>query len=204
MLSWAAADDLTLVSEAATAIASEAKAIGINTIFAPVLDLVTESENPIINIRGFHSDPQKIAEFAQIFCLSIQKDGIACVAKHFPGHGKAKTDSHLEIPIINASFSDLVNNDILPFKQSIESGIKGLMIAHIQFKNTKLPVTFQYKILSDYLRNQLKFSGITFSDALNMKAVTNNFSVPEQVELGLKAGLDIFLMPEQFPLFMRP
>jgi beta-N-acetylhexosaminidase len=200
-LAWGAADSPALVREAATVIAQEAKVLGINTIFAPVLDLVNEPENPIINIRGFHSDRNKVAEMGKIFIETVQQHGLACVAKHFPGHGRSLQDSHLEMPIIPCPIDELKDTDIYPFKEAIKSGVKGIMSAHIRVKNRKLPVTLDPHIMNEEIRQKSSFTGLIFSDALNMKAISTHFHIIDQVELGMKAGLDIFLMPDNISYY---
>jgi beta-N-acetylhexosaminidase len=200
-LAWGAANNPDLIRESASVIAREAKVLGINTIFAPVLDLVNEPKNPIINIRGFHSDRNKVAEMGKIFIETIQKHGLACVAKHFPGHGRSIQDSHLELPILPCSIDELKDTDIYPFTEVIKSGVKGIMSAHIRVKNRKLPVTLDANILNEELRQNSSFTGLILSDALNMKAISTRFSVIDQVGLGMKAGLDIFLMPDDIPYY---
>jgi beta-N-acetylhexosaminidase len=200
-LAWGAADNLNLVREAATVIAREAMVLGINTVFAPVLDLVIESENPIINIRGFHSKPEKVAEIGKVFIETIQENGLACVAKHFPGHGRTSQDSHLVLPKINLTPEELRQSDIRPFKEAVKSGIKGIMSAHIQVKEKKLPVTLDPDILNQELRTELSYLGLIFSDALNMQAVSAHYTILEQITYGLNAGLDVFLMPEKLSFF---
>ncbi len=200
-LAWGAADNLSLVKDAAEIIAREARATGINTLFAPVLDLVCEPENPIINIRGFHHQPSQVADFARAFIPVIQSSGIICVAKHFPGHGTTKQDSHIDLPRVNRETGFLQKNDMLPFHVAAEIGVKGIMSAHILMQGETLPATLNPKILGNILRQRLKFSGVTFSDALDMKAISDRFSPAEQIILGLTAGLNVFLMPENLPLF---
>lgn len=200
-LAWGAADDFSLVEEGAGIIATEARVLGINTIFAPVLDLVTEPDNPIINIRGFHADPGKVAKYGVHFIRTIQRNGIACVGKHFPGHGRTRTDSHLKLPELPVTFHELMSEDLAPFQQAMETGVQGIMTAHIRLADSPYPVTFRRDLLQDYLRRQAGFRGVTFSDALNMQAIDKQYSVIQQIRLGIEAGLDMFLMPEKFPLF---
>ncbi|GAB4378157.1 MAG: glycoside hydrolase family 3 N-terminal domain-containing protein [Calditrichia bacterium] len=202
-LAWGAANSKELNEAAANCIAREACSLGINTIFAPVLDLVTQPENPIINIRGYHADPQKVAEWGKQFINTVQAHGLACVAKHFPGHGKTRADSHLVLPEIPLPFSELENEDIIPFRHAVEAEVQGIMSAHIRFTDGALPATFRSDILARYLRQTLNYPGIIFSDALNMTAISQHFSIQEQVSLGLEAGLDVFLMPERLARFFQ-
>jgi beta-N-acetylhexosaminidase len=202
-LAWGAANDPYLIKSAASIMAKEAKALGINIIFAPVLDLVSEPNNPIINIRGFHQNPEKVADFAEFFITAAQTQRIACVAKHFPGHGRSCIDSHLALPHISEDPAVLDASDLIPFQQAISGGIKGLMIAHIQLNNNPLPASFREDVIQIKLRQKLGFKGVVFSDALNMKAIKQKMTLNQQIEFGIKAGIDIFLMPERIPLFFN-
>ncbi len=202
-LAWGAADDPELIDSAAEVIAREARAMGINTVFAPVLDLVNEPDNPIINIRGFHYRPEKVAELGVRFLLKMQDEGMACVGKHFPGHGRAQTDSHLELPRISAGIEQLQNADLLPFREAVTAGVQGIMTAHLRLADADLPVTLNRELLHDLLRVQMGFTGVLFSDALMMYAISRNFSAAQIARLGVEAGLDVFLMPENLPLLFR-
>jgi len=202
-LAWGASDDPILVGTAAQMIAREARALGINLIFAPVLDLANEPNNPIINIRSFHALSQKVIEFSNQFIQAIQGEGLACVGKHFPGHGRAITDSHLELPVIPYDFSELQESDLQPFAEAISTGIKGLMTAHICLPDNPLPATFRNDLITGHLRQKWQFKGLIFSDALNMKAVSESYSPTDQAQLGVTAGLDIFLIPENLPHFFN-
>ncbi len=202
-LAWGATNDQELIRQAASVIAAEARALGINTCLAPVLDLVNNPRNPIINIRGFHADPERVAEIGACFARANQEQGIVCVAKHFPGHSRASQDSHSMLPTLRARFTGLTKTDLHPFKRLIEEGIHGLMTAHLQFSDHPLPTTLRSDILQDYLREELQFGGLLFSDALDMKAIAGRHRLAEQARLGILAGLDIFLMPPNLPLFFH-
>ena len=202
-LAWGAADDPELIDGAARIIAREARVLGINTLFAPVLDLVNEPNNPIINIRGFHHQPEKVAQIGVRFLLTAQNEGLACVGKHFPGHGRAQSDSHVTLPQIPARIDQLQDTDLLPFREAANAGIAGIMSAHIRLSDSRLPVTLRSDLLPKVLREQMGFSGVLFSDALNMHAISRKFSAVEVARSGVQAGLDVFLMPENLPLLFR-
>ncbi|MFZ0390197.1 MAG: glycoside hydrolase family 3 N-terminal domain-containing protein [Calditrichia bacterium] len=200
-MAWGAANDEELTGKAAAVIAAEARVLGIHVLFAPVLDLANQADNPIINIRAFHALPEETSRLSAPFIRAVQNQGIACVGKHFPGHGRAQADSHLTLPSIPQTFKMMQNEDLIPFEQAVKTGIKGIMSAHIRLEDNSRPATFRPDILNDFLRKDCGFNGVLFSDALNMKAISHHFSPAEQVRMGLAAGLDIFLMPERLPLF---
>ncbi len=182
---------------------------GINVNFAPVLDVNSNPENPVINVRAFGSDPEMVAVLGSSMVKTYQDNGILSAIKHFPGHGDTQVDSHTGLPQVTHSLSQIMQQDIAPFAHVINNAQPAfVMTAHIQFPNlddTKLstldgasiivPATFSRKILHDVLREQLGFDGIIISDALDMAGIADHFASDEALLNTFAAGSDIALMP---------
>jgi len=199
-LCFGAAGNSQLVTDFAEAAAREARSVGINVVFAPVLDLAEDPQNPIVNIRCWHRDPEVVAEYGQLFIETIQKYGIACVAKHFPGHGSTETDSHVELPVLKKTLAQMEKEDLIPFKGACESLVQGIMTGHVKLKEFEHPATMEPELIQNLLRDKWRYNGIVFTDALDMGAIINNFKPGEQVLYPIEAGADVMLMPENLPL----
>lgn len=178
--------------------AREAKALGVNQIFAPVLDVNNNPENPVINVRSFSGDPYMVALYGQRFIEGVQSEDIVSTAKHFPGHGDTNVDSHLSLPVINYNFSRIDSVELTPFRHAVNSGIKSIMTAHIAFPqigNTPdLPATMNQYILNDLLIDSLNFDGLIVTDGLEMHGISANYSPGEAVIKSLQAGADLMLL----------
>ncbi|MEK6527805.1 MAG: glycoside hydrolase family 3 N-terminal domain-containing protein [Nitrospirota bacterium] len=187
--------DVALLRKSINIIAREAKAAGINIIFAPVLDVNTNPQNPIICTRAFSDNPKKVAGFGNEFIRGFQKNGIIACGKHFPGHGDTIKDSHRELPIVHAGNKRLNNIELYPFSQAITAGVKMIMLGHLKVPalDSRLPVTLSRKIIQGILKEKMKFKGLVITDAMNMKAI----SMPEEKAclMALNAGADILLHP---------
>jgi beta-N-acetylhexosaminidase len=191
------------VIDFAEVVAKEARAVGINMIFAPVLDLSDDPQNPIVNIRAWHSDPEAVSEYGQLFIETVQEYGIACVAKHFPGHGSTKTDSHVDLPVLTKKLSELEKEDLIPFRMACETGVKGMMAGHLKLGEFDLPASMESKVIQNLLRDQLKYDGVVFTDALEMGAIRDHFKPWQQALFPIEAGADILLMSENFALIYQ-
>lgn len=191
-------------------IAKDLKAVGINTDFAPDVDVNVNPLNPVINVRSFSDDPQLVTQLGLSLSRAIQEKGISATLKHFPGHGDTTTDSHIGLPIVNHSLQEAWQIDLYPFKNIIESNSPDLiMTAHIQYpaldnstiyaakagKEIIKPATLSYKIQHDILRQQLAYKGVVITDALNMGAIADNFDPTDATIKAFEAGDDIALMP---------
>lgn len=187
----------------AEVVASEARAVGINVFFGPVLDLSDDRRNPIINIRGFHHSHQEVSRLAERIIPTVQKLGIACVPKHFPGHGATKVDSHSDLPQLAKNLTALKNADLLPFAAAAHSGCMGLMAGHLIVKEMQRPACMEPALITGLLRDEWNFQGVVFTDALEMGAIQKHFSPWEQINRPIEAGADILLMPRQLPLAHR-
>lgn len=182
----------------ASELAKMARFVGLNTIFTPVLDVNSNPNNPIINLRSFGSNPQKVAEFGRAFIRGIQKVGVVACAKHFPGHGNTDLDSHSGLV---QSFSDkdfFENTDLLPFKEAIAENVGMIMSAHISFPkfSENKPASLSQIFLTEILRNQLGFKGILTTDAFSYMAGIGEGDNSELCVESLLAGTDLVLMPE--------
>lgn len=184
------------VEACAMATARELWAVGINVNFAPVLDVNSEPANPVINIRSFGDSPTLVAEMGVAAVKAFRNGGIAATAKHFPGHGDAKIDSHLDLPVILRSLELLRSVDLLPFREAIANGVDMMMSAHAVYPTlttTTMPATISREILSDLLRHQMGFDGLIITDALVMKAIADRYTLSEAAVLSVQAGADVVL-----------
>lgn len=183
---------------------------GINTNFAPSLDINSERDNPVINVRSFGEDPNQVAELGQAFVDGLQDQGVISVVKHFPGHGDTNTDSHTGLPRVSHSRDEAFKGDLLPFQQLINSDRPPAMVmsAHIQYPSLDsttikdkhggslvVPATLSRKILHDVLRVELGFKGVIVTDALDMAGISRYFEPETAMLKAYQAGADLALMP---------
>lgn len=199
-LAFGAAGDETLVKSFAEVLGKEARAVGINLFFGPVLDLANDPENPIVNIRAFHSRPAVVSRYARIVIETVQQFGVACVGKHFPGHGATRQDSHTDLPEIYKSLAELEAEELLPFREALATGVKGLMAGHLKAPGYPFPASLEPGLIEGIIRRQWDYRGVVFTDALDMGAIQKHFHPWEQALLPLQAGADVLLMPPQLPL----
>jgi beta-N-acetylhexosaminidase len=181
---------------AGEAMAEELRAIGVDIDFAPVLDVDSNPENPVIGDRAFSSDPEIAAELGIAFLRGLLSRGVLPVGKHFPGHGNTASDSHTELPVVQSSRAILLKRDVSPFRRAVRAGIPALMTAHVLYPalDREFPATLSKKILGGLLRKQLRFRGAVFSDALEMKAITTRFGIGDAAVRAVSAGCDIVLV----------
>lgn len=179
-------------------LAEEAKYAGINTILAPVLDINTNPENPIIATRAFGEDRETVSFFGCEMIKTLRESGIASCGKHFPGHGDTAVDSHIKLPVVNRPFAELVKAELVPFRAAVTCGVDMVMLGHLSvpaIDASGIPVSLSGKAVS-YLRRKLRFSGILITDAMNMGGLAG-FSEEEASFRALDAGVDIILHPSQ-------
>ena len=175
-------------------ISKELKSYGINLNFAPCIDTNTNPQNPIIGERAFSSNPDDVILGEEVVSKTYKKYGIIPCIKHFPGHGDASTDSHLTLPEITLTLSEMEKYHIKPFKYAIKNGADMVMVAHLHcecFEKDAIPTSLS-KTAIDYLRNVLGFEGVTISDDMIMKVVSKLGDV-EACEMGIRAGLNLFI-----------
>ncbi len=177
----------------------EARAVGVHLTFAPVLDVNSNPENPIINTRSFGEDPELVARLGSAFIRGAHASGLMTTAKHFPGHGDTRTDSHIELPAISATRQRLDSLELVPFRRAIEAGVDAVMTAHIAAPEILgpdgPPATLSPYFLTGVLRRDFGFDGVIFTDALRMGAIQSRYGGGESAVLALEAGADVILSP---------
>jgi beta-N-acetylhexosaminidase len=185
------------ISEAkryASWVANELAEVGVNVNFAPVLD-VNYGLGTIIGDRSFHKEPAIVAEFASAYIEAYTQKNVMLVGKHFPGHGGVIADTHIENARDTRSFNIIAENDLLPFKKSIELGIGGIMASHVVYENVdSIPATFSTTWLKNILREKLNFAGYIFSDDLNMYAAGVAGDIKVRASAAINAGCDYILI----------
>ncbi|MDI3477130.1 MAG: beta-N-acetylhexosaminidase [Thermoanaerobacterium sp.] len=175
----------------------ELRALGININFAPVLDINNNLSNPVIGVRSYGENPEKVAEFGINYIKGLQKENVIATAKHFPGHGDTSVDSHLDLPLVSYNKERLYRIELYPFKKAIENGVEAIMTAHILFsalEENKLPATLSHNILTNILRKELRFNGLIITDCMEMNAIAKYFGTAKAAAMAIKAGADIVLV----------
>lgn len=187
----------------------ELQVIGVNVNFAPTLDLNTNPDNPVINVRSFGGNPEQAGDLGAALVSSMQQQGVSAALKHFPGHGDTNVDSHTGLPRIDRSLDELMNADLKPFARVIQDSAPAMiMTAHIQYplidestltgvdgEEVIRPATMSRVILTDLLRKQMNFQGVIVTDALDMKGISSFFDPVQAVVETFRAGSDMALMP---------
>jgi beta-glucosidase len=189
--------DLLSIRRAASLTALEAKSLGLNWIYAPDCDLDVEPTNPIVGTRSLGGDPERVAEYAAAWIDACQVEGVLACAKHFPGHGRTTTDSHKELPRVDASADVLRETDLIPFRRAISVGVASVMTAHVAFPSMDpagLPATLSREIVTNLLRLELGFAGLIVTDALVMEGV-RGAGEADAVVAAARAGCDCLLYP---------
>jgi beta-N-acetylhexosaminidase len=188
-----AVNDVDTTREVAEATARGLKSLGITLNFAPVADVNNNPDNPVIGDRSFGNDATTIARHVTAFVQGLQAEGVAATIKHFPGHGNTATDSHHDLPKLEASLEQLRENELVPFRAGIAAGAACVMSYHgiISALDAENPGTLSREVITHFLRDALGFDGVTFSDALEMKAVAKLYSPEESVIRALAAGIDM-------------
>ncbi|MDG1189181.1 MAG: glycoside hydrolase family 3 N-terminal domain-containing protein [Flavobacteriales bacterium] len=193
----------SLIYQMGRQIGKDCKRLGVHVNFAPVVDVNSNPNNPIINNRSFGEDPQRVAQLSLAYMQGLQDEGVLACAKHFPGHGDTDSDSHKTLPTINHSKERLDSMELIPFKYLFDKGLGSVMVAHLNIPSLddtdSLASTLSKKVVTDLLKEELAFDGLVFTDALNMKGVSN-FYEPGEVDLkALLAGNDVLLFAQDVP-----
>jgi beta-glucosidase-like glycosyl hydrolase/CubicO group peptidase (beta-lactamase class C family) len=179
--------------------ALEARAVGIQWIYAPDADVNNNPGNPIINTRSFGEDPARVSEFVSEFIRGVQENGALATAKHFPGHGDTTGDSHIDLPVIKADRERLEHLEFVPFRAAIAAGVGSIMTGHIAVPalepDANAPATLSSHILTDVLRKEMRFEGLLVTDAMDMGAITARFAPGDAAVRAFLAGADVLLMP---------
>ncbi|MEE2877094.1 MAG: glycoside hydrolase family 3 N-terminal domain-containing protein [Candidatus Neomarinimicrobiota bacterium] len=197
-MAMAATGDLDLAYEQGKITAIEARAVGVHVTFAPVMDVNSNPENPIINFRSYGDSPEIASKFGIAFIKGAQDHSLIACAKHFPGHGDTGVDSHTTLPVIESDEATFRKVDLSPFKDAVNSGVKMVMTAHIAIPvldDSRLPATLSHKLSEQILRDEFGFDGIIVTDAMEMGGITEAFWSGEAAVRTIEAGSDIVLLP---------
>lgn len=198
-MAMGATQDTTMTNRVATLIALEMRALGVHWNFAPVCDINSNRNNPIINIRSFGENKAIVSQHAVAYIKGLQDYGILACAKHFPGHGDTAVDSHIAMPLLDKSLFDLEELELHPFTEAIRNNVASIMIGHLavpSMDSSNLPASLSRAIVTDYLRTTLGYNGIIVTDALDMNAIKNHYSSAEATIRCLSAGGSIALIPD--------
>jgi beta-N-acetylhexosaminidase len=185
--------------DVARVIGQEARAVGIEIDFAPVVDVNNNPNNPVINTRSFGEDPARVARLSSLFVRGLSESGAVATAKHFTGHGDTDVDSHVGLPIVTATMLRLDSVELVPFKAAIHAGAGLVMTAHIALPavagDSTTPATLSPRIITGLLRDSLGFGGVTITDAMTMEGVGKGYTTEQSSVLAVQAGADILLKP---------
>lgn len=172
----------------------ELRSVGVDLNYAPVLDVDTNPDNPIIGARSFSRDARVVAELGVALAQGMESEGVASCGKHFPGHGDTSQDSHLELPRLDHTLARLEEIDLVPFRSYAEAGLAAIMTAHVLFPALdSAPATMSHALLGELLRQRLGFQGLIVSDDLEMRAIRDHLRPGEAAVRSLRAGADAFL-----------
>lgn len=214
-----ATGDPSLAERQGRIVAREARALGLNQIYAPVADVNSNPENPVINVRSYGEDAREVARFVSAFVRGVEGEGVLATAKHFPGHGDTATDSHRSLPILDVSRERLEAVELLPFRAAIAAGVSAVMIAHVSLPGldptaaplrataphenpytrdateaageATVPASLSGAIIEGLLRRDLGFRGLVVADALDMGGIMNHYDPGEAAVRALLAGADL-------------
>jgi len=194
-----AVEDPQLIYAYGKTVAEQCKRMGIQVNYAPVVDVNNNPDNPVINDRSFGENPKRVAELGIQYMKGLQDNGVLATAKHFPGHGDVSVDSHYDLPVINKSRKQLDTLELYPFKKLIEAGIGSVMIGHLFVpaidSRENRATSISVNTVTGLLRKQMHFNGLSFTDALEMKAVTKYFPDGDASVESLIAGNDMLCLP---------
>lgn len=179
-----------------SALGTECAAFGLNTDFAPSLDIWSNPNNTVIGRRAFGSDAETVTQRGLACLTAMEESGIIPVVKHFPGHGDTDTDSHVGLPVVDKTREELLEMELLPFQAAIDAGAPAVMVGHILMTqiDPDKPATLSSEVVTGLLREKLGFDGVVFTDDLTMGAVTQNYGLGEAAVLAVEAGCDVLLV----------
>lgn len=193
-----AAGSADLAREDAAQTARELRALGISVTFAPALDVNSDPLNPIIGLRSFGEDPAQVARLGAAAVRGYRDGGVLAAVKHFPGHGDTKDDSHLGLPVNKKTLAALEDTELVPFRAALRAGAEAVMPAHMVFPalgtGATQPVTLSSAAIEGFLRGELGFRGLVFSDSLDMGAIAGVYGSSEAAVMALRAGNDVLLL----------
>jgi beta-N-acetylhexosaminidase len=186
-------DDLDLTADVARAVAIELRAVGVNVNFAPDADINSNPDNPVIGVRSFGDDAEKVSAHTAAWVVAHEAEGVAVSAKHFPGHGDTAQDSHLSLPVVDLPLEQLRARELRPFLAAIQAGASTIMSSHVLMPqlDPDQPATFSRDILDGVLRGELGFEGVIVSDALDMVGASGEIGIPAAAVRAIAAGCDL-------------
>ena len=197
------ADDVTLTEQVAGLIGEELRRAGVNLDLAPDVDVNSNPHNPVIGVRSFGADPGLVSRHTRAYVTGLQAQGVGACVKHWPGHGDTATDSHLDMPTVDAPLQVLQERELAPFRAAVEAGTVAVMTSHVLLPaiDPALPATLSAPIV-DLLRQHLGFEGLLVSDALDMKGASHGRGEPAAAVLAIAAGCDLLCLgaDKQLPL----
>ncbi len=194
MMDMARMDSPKLVFELHQIMARELAACGINLSFSPVCDILTNPTNTVIGDRAYGSDAETVEKYISAAIRGLQTSGLLSCAKHFPGHGSTTQDSHFDLPLVKTSIEELKEREMIPFIKASKSRVEFMMMAHLLVDaiDDKLPTSLSSKAY-EFLRQETKFSKVVITDEMEMKAISDKFSIEEAAVMALNAGTDMLL-----------
>ena len=198
LMGLGAARDEALAQEVGAITGREARTVGFNWNYGPSIDVNSNKDNPAIGIRAFAGDTDLVSRMGCAYIRGCESQGVLCSAKHFPGHGALGFDTHHDIGVADAARDVLMERDIPPFHAAIKAGVKTVMSTHVIFPalgDNKFPATLSESIMTTFLRGELGFTGLTTTDALSMKAISDNYGERDAVILSFLAGCDTLIVP---------
>ncbi|MEM9297865.1 MAG: glycoside hydrolase family 3 N-terminal domain-containing protein [Bacteroidota bacterium] len=202
-----AIQDNSLIYDMGKEIGSQMRQLGVNVAFAPVVDINSNPLNPVIGIRSFGENQELVSQKAKAYMNGLQDAGVIAVAKHFPGHGDTQVDSHKLLPTITASKTMLLEREIKPYISLVQNGLKGIMTGHLHVpaleEGALIPATLSENIVENFLKQEIGFQGLIFTDALNMKAISSQLDNGEAELQAFSAGNDILLFSTQIPVAIK-
>lgn len=188
-------------------IAEQCQRMGIHVNFAPVADVNSNPSNPVIGMRSFGENPRNVGEKGAAYALGMQRKGLITTMKHFPGHGNTATDSHLTLPVVNATLEEVENVEFPPFRYMIERGVNGAMVGHLYFpaiepvENTSSSIS--KNVVTGLLKEKFGFKGLIFTDGLDMKGVSQTIDRDSVAYYAFMAGNDVLILPHDVPYAIK-
>jgi beta-N-acetylhexosaminidase len=200
-----ATGDEELAERVAAATGRELRALGVNVNYAPVCDLADHPANPALGIRSFGDDPEAVGRLASATVRGLQDEGVAATAKHFPGAGAAAADPHHELPRVPRTTAELAEQEVVPFRAVLDAGVRMVMTGHLALpgQDDDLPASLSTAVLRELLRGQLRFEGVTVTDALDMRALAQGSAQIVDAIAALRAGEDVLLGTADEPALAR-
>lgn len=197
--------DLSFAFELGSVIGKMVKAYGFNINFAPVLDINSNPDNPVIGDRSFGNNPKLVSELGTQMMKGLQSEKIIPTIKHFPGHGDTSADSHLELPMVHKSLAELEKFELVPFSHAVEEGADMVMIGHLLLPkiDPDYPSSLSEAIITELLRKRIGFDGVIITDDMTMKAITGNFDIGSAAVMSVKAGNDIVMVAHDYEKMIK-